>query len=135
ARRSMRAAMVAAVRERVSAACEERREPAATSERMTVALVDDALYIGFARRFATYKRADLLLRDMKRLVAAVSRDDRPVRLLFAGKAHPADRAGQDVLRRVVAASRRDDLAGRLVFLEDYDLSLARVLVRGVDVWL
>lgn len=134
ARADARRATLAAVRRHVREACDERREPAAVADRMTAGFTEDALLLGFARRFATYKRADLLLRDVRRLEAIVNRADRPVRFLFAGKAHPSDRAGQDVLRRIVEASRRDSLAGKLLFLDDYDMGLARELVRGVDVW-
>ncbi len=95
----------------------------------------DALLIGFARRFATYKRADLLLRDMDRMREIVCRDDRPVQFLFAGKAHPADRPGQDLIRRIFHASNDPALCGRLLFLENYDIRIGRGMVQGVDVWL
>jgi starch phosphorylase len=99
------------------------------------ALDPQALTMGFARRFATYKRADLILHDLKRLAHLLADPDRPVQLIFAGKAHPADDAGRAVLGRVVDASRRVGLAGRIFFIEDYDLRVARFLVAGVDVWL
>lgn len=99
------------------------------------ALDDNALLIGFARRFAKYKRAHLLLSDPDRLGRLLGHPDRPVRILIAGKAHPRDDMGQDLLARVVAASRDDPLRGRIFFLEDYDIRLARALVQGVDVWL
>jgi glucan phosphorylase len=133
ARTSARRTTLAAVHRHVREACRERSEPASAAERLTSGFTEDVLTIGFARRFAR-KRADLLLRDVRRLEALVHRADHPVRFLFAGKAHPSDRAGQEVLRRVVEASRRDGLAGRLLFLDDYDIGLARELVRGVDVW-
>ena len=95
----------------------------------------DSLTIGFARRFATYKRADLVLRDQERLRALVANADRPVQLIFAGKAHPADRPGQELIQRIWNASRTPDLAGRAIFLENYDMRIARHLVQGVDVWL
>jgi phosphorylase/glycogen(starch) synthase len=95
----------------------------------------DALWIGFARRFAPYKRADLILRDPQRLEALLASSARPVRLIFAGKAHPQDGAGQGLLTRIVQLARSDAFAGRLLFVEDYDLALARALVQGVDVWL
>ena len=93
-----------------------------------------ALTIGFARRFATYKRAVLLLKDFDRAKALLLDPQRPVQLIFAGKAHPADRAGQEYIRQLAALSR-GELAGRVVFLEDYDIDMARMLVQGVDVWL
>ena len=99
------------------------------------ALDPHALTLGFARRFATYKRADLILHDPRRLAALLSNPDRPLQVIFAGKAHPADKAGRTVLGRVVAASRQVGMAGRVFFIEDYDLRVARFLVAGVDVWL
>jgi starch phosphorylase len=95
----------------------------------------EALTIGFARRFATYKRGTLMLRDMDRLGAILADDDRPVQILVAGKAHPADRDGQAVLRQLVQASGDPRVAGRLVFLEGYDLELGALLTSGCDVWL
>ena len=94
-----------------------------------------ALTLGFARRFAPYKRADLLFTDPDRLRALLTREDKPVRLIMAGKAHPADRPGQDVIRRIWELAGGDDLAGRIVVVEDYDSGVARLMVRGVDVWL
>jgi starch phosphorylase len=95
----------------------------------------DVLTIGFARRFATYKRAALLLRDRARLQRLVANEQRPVLFLFAGKAHPADVPGQQVLREIKRLALEPEFAGRVVFLEDYDIQLARWLVTGVDVWL
>jgi starch phosphorylase len=95
----------------------------------------NVLTLGFARRFATYKRASLLLRDRERLLRLVGDPDRPVLFLFAGKAHPADHPGQQVLREIKQLMLTPEFAGNVVFLEDYDLQLARWLVTGVDVWL
>jgi starch phosphorylase len=95
----------------------------------------DVLTIGFARRFATYKRADLVLRDEKRLRALVQSADRPIQLIFAGKAHPADRPGQDLIRRIWQASLTPELRGRALFVENHDMRMARSLVQGVDLWL
>lgn len=95
----------------------------------------DVLTIGFARRFATYKRGTLLLRDVERLHRILSRQDRPVQLVFSGKAHPQDWGGKELIRDIVRASRSDAFRGRIVFVEDYDMSVARALVSGVDVWL
>ena len=95
----------------------------------------EVLLVGFARRFATYKRADLLLRDFDRLRDIVSNDERPVQLLFAGKAHPADRPGQELIQRIWQAANRPELKGRLLLLENYDMGVARFMVQGVDVWL
>ena len=93
------------------------------------------LTIGFARRFATYKRADLLFRDFNRLADIIKNPERPIQFIFAGKAHPADRPGQELIRRIFDISRNSDLRGRVVFLENYNMRVARMLVQGVDVWL
>ena len=95
----------------------------------------DALTIGFARRFTTYKRAVLLLSDPERLLALLGDEERPIQLVFAGKAHPHDEAGKKFIQEIVRFSRRPEVKGRIAFLEDYDISIARALVHGVDVWL
>jgi starch phosphorylase len=95
----------------------------------------DALTIGFARRFATYKRAGLLFSDLHRVRQLLNHPDHPVQVFLAGKAHPADRPGQDLIRHIVQLSREPDLKGRVVFLENYDIRVARMLVQGCDVWL
>jgi starch phosphorylase len=105
-----------------------------------VAWTDEALdpavlTIGFARRFATYKRANLVFRDLERLRALLLDPDRPVQLIFAGKAHPADEPGKALLREIATMAEDLELRNRLVFLEDYDIGVARMLVEGVDVWL
>ncbi len=94
-----------------------------------------ALTIGFARRFATYKRAALLFRDLERVKRLLSDPQKPVQLIFAGKAHPQDRGGKELIRSIIHASRDLGLRGRVVFIEDYDVRIARSLVSGVDVWL
>ena len=94
-----------------------------------------ALTIGVARRFATYKRANLILHDLDRLLELVNQPGRPVQIIFAGKAHPADEPGKRLIQDVYQAVKRAEFGGRLVFLEDYDINLARHLVQGVDVWL
>jgi starch phosphorylase len=98
-------------------------------------LSPDALTIGFARRFATYKRAPLLFRDMEWAIQMLRDEARPVQIIFAGKAHPRDDAGKEFIRQIVGLTRRDDLFGRVVFLENYDINVARFLVAGADVWL
>jgi glycogen phosphorylase len=95
----------------------------------------DALTIGFARRFATYKRADLIFRDEERLARLLTDAGRPVQLVLAGKAHPADRPGQQVIQRIFGLSRSGQLRGRVFIVEDYDIRIARFLVGGVDLWL
>ena len=99
------------------------------------ALNPKALTIGFARRFATYKRADLIFRDEERLARLLSDPQRPVQIVIAGKAHPADRPGQRVIQRIFELSRSDRLHSRVFVVEDYDIRIARFLVAGVDVWL
>jgi glycogen phosphorylase len=94
-----------------------------------------ALTIGFARRFATYKRANLILRDLDHLLRIVNRPNMPVQIIFAGKAHPADEPGKLIIQEVYRIVKKAENGGRLVFLEDYDMNLARYLVQGVDVWL
>jgi len=99
------------------------------------ALSPDALTIGFARRFATYKRASLVLTDVERLLNIINRPNMPVQIIFAGKAHPADEPGKLLIQQVYRQVKRAETGGRLVFVEDYDMNLARYLVQGVDVWM
>lgn len=98
-------------------------------------LRDDVLTIGFARRFATYKRAYLLFRNIDRLNKIVNHPERPVQFIFAGKAHPNDNAGQEMIKRIVEVSKRPEFMGKVVFLQNYDMELASHMVQGVDVWL
>ena len=100
-----------------------------------VLLDPDALTIGFARRFATYKRANLIFHDVERLLRILTDPARPVQIIFAGKAHPADTPGKQVLQEVYQTTRDPRFEGRIAFVEDYDLHLAHVLVQGVDLWL
>ncbi len=95
----------------------------------------NALLIGFGRRFATYKRAHLLFTDLERLSKIVNNPDYPVQFLFTGKAHPYDGAGQGLIKRIIEISRRPEFLGKIIFLENYDMQLARRLVSGVDIWL
>lgn len=104
-----------------------------------VALLDsitpNALYIGFCRRFATYKRAHLLFTDLERLSKIVNNPERPVKFIFSGKAHPADGAGQGLIKKIFEISQRPEFLGKIIFLEDYDMQLAHRLVSGVDIWM
>lgn len=95
----------------------------------------NALIIGFGRRFATYKRAHLLFTDLKRLEAIVNNPNRPVQFLFTGKAHPADGGGQGLIKRIIEISRMPQFLGKVIFLENYDMRLAKRLISGVDIWL
>lgn len=96
---------------------------------------ENALTIGFARRFATYKRAHLLFSDLERLSEILNHPEKPVQFIFAGKAHPADKAGQDLIKLIVDISRRPEFVGKILFLENYDMELGRRLVKGVDIWM
>ncbi|MEG1587291.1 MAG: alpha-glucan family phosphorylase [Bacteroidales bacterium] len=95
----------------------------------------NALLVGFARRFATYKRAHLLFTDLDRLAKLVNNPNQPVQFIFAGKAHPADGGGQELIRRIVEISRRPEFLGKIIFVENYDMQVAKRLVSGVDVWM
>lgn len=117
---------------------EQRRRnslPADRIEEVRNYLSPDALTIGFARRFATYKRANLIFNDLDRLDRLVNDPNRPVQFVFAGKAHPADHPGQEMIREIYRVSETDRFRGKIVLLENYDMNMARHLVQGVDVWL
>ncbi len=102
---------------------------------ITKTIDPEALTIGFARRFATYKRAHLLFRDLDRLAAIVNNPGYPVRFVFAGKAHPRDVEGQHLIKRIIDISKREEFQGKILFLENYDIRMAKQMVKGVDVWL
>ncbi len=102
---------------------------------ITNALREDALVIGFARRFATYKRATLLFTNEQRLASILSNTDRPVIFLFAGKAHPADKGGQEYIRLIHNTTKKPEFLGKVIFLENYGMEMAKLLVQGVDIWL
>ena len=127
--------LVAFARRLLRTQLERRSAPPAEIEAADEVLDPEALTIGFARRFATYKRATLLLRDVERLKRILGDPQRPVQVIYAGKAHPKDGAGKELIRQIVGLARREEFRRRLVFLEDYDLTVARYLVQGVDVWL
>lgn len=95
----------------------------------------NALTIGFARRFATYKRAHLLFKNLDRLSKLVNDPEHPVQFLFAGKAHPADRGGQDLIKYIVEISKRPEFLGKIMFIQNYDMNLAKIMLQGVDIWL
>ena len=105
------------------------------TENMCRFLNPDTLFIGFARRFATYKRATLIFRDLERLKKLLSNSNRPVVFFFAGKAHPADRPGQEFIKEIYRLSYSEDFIGKIILLENYNMNLARYLVSGVDIWL
>lgn len=127
--------LVAFTRRRYRAQLEQRGVSQSEIEAADEALDPEALTIGFARRFATYKRATLLLRDLDRLSRILNDADRPVQIIFAGKAHPHDNPGKELIQRIVGVGRQEQFRGKLIFLEDYDMTMARYLTQGVDVWL
>ena len=134
-RKQLKKELVRAIRERLSdpqlSAHYTPRQIVTIKERLR----EDVLTIGFARRFATYKRATLLFSDLDRLDAIVNDPKRPVQFIFAGKAHPADGMGQDLIKQIVEISKQDRFLGRIIFVPGYDITLAKRLVQGVDVWL
>ena len=132
---SLKSQLLAFVRRRAVEQAERRDELPETLHRLSRILSSDALTIGFARRFATYKRANLILADIERLASLVNDPKRPVQFLFAGKAHPHDEPGKRVLQEIAEKMRDAKFADKLVFIEDYDINVGRHLVQGVDVWL
>ena len=135
AHQTLKTRLIDFARRRVVRDAERRGEPIATVSQLRRALSLDALTIGFARRFATYKRANLLLRDVEAIASLVNHPQRPVQLVFAGKAHPQDGPGKGVLREIAHLARDPRFAGKIVFIEDYDIDVGRHLVQGVDIWL
>ncbi len=135
AHRQQKRELVRFARGRLSRQFARHGESPDTLRQVQAAFDPEALTIGFARRFATYKRADLLFRDEERLAALLDSADRPVQVVLAGKAHPADRPGQQVIQHIFELSRSDRLRGRVFMIEDYDMRIARFLVAGVDTWL
>ncbi len=127
--------LIALCRKRLRQAGERRGASRGDLEAFDEVLDPNTLTIGFARRFATYKRAALLFSDLERVKKLLGDSKRPVQLVFAGKAHPQDKGGKELIRTIVKASREAGLQGRVVFVEDYDMRIARALVSGVDVWL
>ena len=132
---SLKAQLIDFARRRAREQAERRNEPAEALKKLGKLLSPDALTIGFARRFATYKRANLILADMERLASMVNDPKRPVQFLFAGKAHPHDEPGKRVLQQIAEMMRDRKFENKFVFIEDYDINVGRYLVQGVDVWL
>jgi len=132
---SLKSTLLEFVRFRAEEQAARRREPAEALQRLSRVLSPDALTIGFARRFATYKRANLFLADIEKLAAMVNDPKRPVQFVFAGKAHPRDEPGKRVLQQIAELMRDPKFADKFVFVEDYDINVGRHFVQGVDVWL
>ncbi len=135
AHRRRKRRMIAFVRERVMRLSSQRQASATEQRRLSEVLDPEAFTIGFARRFATYKRATLLFRDVNRIRKLLTNTERPVQIVIAGKAHPKDHPGKTLIREIVQLSRDPALARRLVFVEDYGIEVARDMVQGVDLWL
>ncbi len=132
---SLKSRLIEFIRARAVLQSKSREEPAATLQKLSRLLTPDALTIGFARRFATYKRANLLLADIERLASMVNDANRPVQFVFAGKAHPRDEPGKRVLQQIAELMHDSKFSDKFVFIEDYDINVGRFFVQGVDVWL
>src|SRR6202011_6093321 len=132
---SLKARLLEFVRRRAMEQARRREEPQETLQKLGRLLSPDALTIGFARRFATYKRANLVLRDIEKLASMVNDPKRPVQFVFAGKAHPRDEPGKRVLQQIAMLMRDPKFSDKFVFIEDYDINVGRHFVQGVDVWL
>jgi glycogen phosphorylase len=131
----LKARLIAAVRRWIATQEERRGNHHQLLKVIEERFNPEVLTIAFARRFAAYKRADLLLSDEERLAALVNHAERPVQFLFSGKAHPKDKGGQQIIQRIFQLSRREPFKGRLLFIEDYDINTARHLLQGCDAWL
>lgn len=135
AHQTLKTVLIDFARRRAVEQAERRGDSPSRIAQLRLALSSDALTIGFARRFATYKRANLLLRDLEAIASLVNSPERPVQVIFAGKAHPQDGPGKAVLQQIAQLTRDPAFSGRLLFIEDYDINVGRHLVQGVDVWL
>lgn len=134
-RNTMRKELISSLKERLTKEMTVRQESPVNIFKVTGNINENALTICFARRFATYKRAHLLFTNLERLSKIVNNPDRPVQFLYAGKAHPRDGAGQDYIKRIYDISKRPEFIGKIIFVENYDMELAKKLVSGSDIWL
>ncbi|MCX6270530.1 MAG: alpha-glucan family phosphorylase [Bacteroidetes bacterium] len=134
-RNQLRSSLMEEIRLKLSNDLTRRQENPKIILEILNRLDDNVLTIGFARRFATYKRAHLLFSNIDRLKELVNHPTHPIQIVFAGKAHPNDKAGQDFIKRIIEVSRLPEFQGRIIFVENYDMALAKKLVSGVDVWL
>ncbi len=135
AHETRREKMIAYVRRSLKAQYERRGATPGEIKSISEVLNPEYLTIGFARRFAAYKRGNLLFRDIRRLKEIINKKDRPIQIIFAGKAHPRDNLGKELIKSIIHAVRDPELRDKIVFIENYDISTARYLVQGVDVWL
>ncbi|MDX1283450.1 MAG: alpha-glucan family phosphorylase [Draconibacterium sp.] len=134
-RKKLRQKLINYIKQRFSDNWIKRNENPNLISEIMGKLNPNTLTIGFARRFATYKRAHLLFRNLDRLAKIVNNPERPVQFIFAGKAHPADKAGQDLIKNIVEVSKRPEFRGKVLFVQNYDMNLAKMLLQGVDVWM
>ena len=134
-RTALKSKLIAKVKEVISNPASANHYSPAQIVKIKETLRDDVLTIGFARRFATYKRAHLLFRNLDRLNEIVNNPEHPVQFLFAGKAHPADKPGQDLIKHIVEVSKMPQFIGKIVFVPNYDITIAKHLVQGVDIWM
>ncbi len=134
-RNHQRHLLIEYIKDRLKEAGVRRLENPKMIVEMSEKLNKHTLTVGFARRFATYKRAHLLFTDIERLSRIVNNPSMPVQFIFAGKAHPSDKAGQDLIKTISEVSKRPEFIGKIIFLPNYEIKLAKVLVQGVDVWL
>ena len=134
-RTTLKSKLIAKVKEVISNPAAANHYSPAQIVKIKETLRDDVLTIGFARRFATYKRAHLLFRNLERLNEIVNNPEHPVQFLFAGKAHPADKPGQDLIKHIVEVSKMPQFIGKIVFVPNYDITIAKHLVQGVDIWM
>jgi starch phosphorylase len=132
---TLKVQLIGIARRQAGQQAERRGEPPDVVAQLRRALSFDALTIGFARRFATYKRANLMLHDFEALAALVNNPQMPIQFIFAGKAHPNDRPGKEVLQQIARLMKEPRFAGKILFIEDYDINVGRHLVQGVDVWM
>ncbi|MCF8303772.1 MAG: alpha-glucan family phosphorylase [Bacteroidales bacterium] len=134
-RKQMKKRFIDYLKERLTNDMTLREENPKIIFRIMESIDENALTIGFARRFATYKRAHLLFSNLERLAEIVNNEERPVQFIFAGKAHPHDQAGQGLIKKIIEVSKKPEFQGRIIFVENYDIALAKMLLTGVDIWL
>ncbi len=134
-RQSLKKRLIDYLKQRITDDLTRRQENPKLIINTIEAFNENALTIGFARRFATYKRANLLFTNLERLSKIVNNKDKPVQFVFAGKAHPQDKEGQNLIKRIIEISKKPEFLGKITFVENYDIELAKKLIQGVDVWL
>ncbi|HBF89440.1 MAG TPA: alpha-glucan family phosphorylase [Bacteroidales bacterium] len=134
-RKKLRKELIDSIKQRLFNNLNARQDSPSVILDIIDSLDENALTIGFARRFATYKRAHLLFKNLKKLAELLNKEGKPIQFIFAGKAHPHDKAGQQLIKNIIDVSRKPEFLGKIVFVENYDMELAKKLVQGVDIWL